>query len=89
MNAKEYKKIYEKGEKEGWDKVPISDCRKADVFLKKETLKKAKKAIKEKVKDKNLCKWIFIYLDFGFGSGETDELLMSLKAYPGWVKALK
>jgi hypothetical protein len=83
MTKDEYVKI----KKLPLEKWTLSECHEADALIKREALAKAKIAIKASnpaMEDK-LFDYINMMLDLHFGSVETDEMLIGLKAYPDWL----
>ena len=80
MTKEKYIALKAKAEKEGYDKLSLTESWEMDQHIKTLTLKTAKNEIKKHIKDKNLMTWIMLMLDTTYGSVETDNLLMYLKS---------
>jgi hypothetical protein len=84
MTKEEYLKWLEtRGEAGTWD---LRKCREADALIKRETLQKADSILRQHVKHAAIRQFTFDMLRYNFGTGEVDQLLMELKAYPDWME---
>jgi hypothetical protein len=64
----------------------LEDCNAADTLIKNVTLFNAKKWLSEQSQHRGLIDYMMLMLSFHYGSGETDEFLQSINAYPDWME---
>lgn len=81
MTIEKYKKLKEVDIR-NWTH---EECAEADRLIRKETLIKANKVIDKFQTPEIVKEYIKLMVSCHFGSGETDELLMSLDCYPEWI----
>lgn len=82
IKAEYVKWIKERGEPGTWG---MAKCRAADQLIKQETLRNLAAVLRARSVLKLEADFIDLMVRCHFGSGEVDEFLMQLKAYPDWM----
>jgi len=84
MNRQEFEELKNKGV----DKIPYRKVWEMNRFIKETTLKNAEVILKRDYPTLSgkLIDYLMLMLNINFSSVETDDLLMHLKAYSGWMR---
>jgi len=83
MTKAEYIKI--KSSKTGFAACSHGECVDADVLIKRFALRKLSSVVRKSNLPKPIADWVMLSASVYFGSGDVDEMLMAIKAYPKWM----
>lgn len=67
------------------NKWTYAQCVEADKLIKKCTIRRFEEQLRNHCFPKTIVDYLMLMVEVHFGSVETDQLLITMKAYPDWM----